>query len=56
VICGNIGCGRYKIGHASKHFQETRHAFSLEIFTQRQAKNYFNLKSNEIVLLEYGII
>ena len=35
VICGNIGCGRYKTGHASKHFQETKHAFSLEIFTQR---------------------
>ena len=35
VICGNIGCGRYKIGHANQHFKETQHAFSLEIFTQR---------------------
>ena len=41
VICANIGCGRYKTGHANKHFKETKHAFSLEILTQRLKKSVF---------------
>lgn len=35
LVCATIGCGRYKAGHAHKHFQETGHLFSLELETQR---------------------
>lgn len=34
LICGNVGCGRYKEGHAKKHWQSTAHSFSLELETQ----------------------
>jgi BRCA1-associated protein len=34
LICGNVGCGRYKEGHAKKHWQTTAHSFSLELETQ----------------------
>ncbi|KAI0849798.1 zf-UBP-domain-containing protein [Daldinia vernicosa] len=34
LICGNVGCGRYKGGHAKEHWKETAHTFSLEIETQ----------------------
>uniref|UniRef100_A0A0D6R608 BRCA1-associated protein n=1 Tax=Araucaria cunninghamii TaxID=56994 RepID=A0A0D6R608_ARACU len=35
VICGFVGCGRYKSGHAIKHWKETQHCYSLELETQR---------------------
>lgn len=35
LICANVGCGRYKQGHAQQHFQETGHLYSLEMQTQR---------------------
>lgn len=35
VICGNVGCGRYKGGHAIEHWQETEHCYSLELETQK---------------------
>lgn len=35
VICGFVGCGRYKEGHAIRHWQETQHCYSLELETQR---------------------
>ena len=35
VLCGHVGCGRYRGGHANDHFQRTYHSFSLEIRTQR---------------------
>jgi len=35
LLCGNIGCGRYKGGHAHDHFVNTQHTFSLELETQR---------------------
>ncbi|XP_031385927.1 BRAP2 RING ZnF UBP domain-containing protein 2 isoform X1 [Punica granatum] len=35
VICGFVGCGRYKSGHAIIHWQETQHCYSLELETQR---------------------
>ncbi|XP_020674880.1 BRCA1-associated protein isoform X1 [Dendrobium catenatum] len=35
VICGSVGCGRYKDGHAIRHWKETQHCFSLELETQR---------------------
>ncbi|KAM0786636.1 hypothetical protein ACM66B_002088 [Microbotryomycetes sp. NB124-2] len=35
VICGNVGCGRYQGGHAHSHFDDTGHAYSLEIETGR---------------------
>ncbi|KAJ3117216.1 hypothetical protein HDU96_007644 [Phlyctochytrium bullatum] len=35
LICGNVGCGRYKAAHAASHYAATQHNFSLEIETQR---------------------
>ncbi|XP_031284964.1 BRAP2 RING ZnF UBP domain-containing protein 2 [Pistacia vera] len=35
VICGFVGCGRYKEGHAIIHWKETEHCYSLELETQR---------------------
>ncbi|CAM8960413.1 unnamed protein product [Rhodiola kirilowii] len=35
VICGFVGCGRYKEGHAFRHWQETEHCYSLHLETQR---------------------
>ena len=34
LICGYIGCGRYKGGHAKDHWKETAHSFALELETQ----------------------
>ncbi|KAI1272403.1 Zn-finger in ubiquitin-hydrolase, partial [Xylaria sp. FL0933] len=34
LICGNVGCGRYKRGHAKEHWKKTAHTFSLELSTQ----------------------
>ncbi|KAI4387081.1 hypothetical protein MLD38_004941 [Melastoma candidum] len=31
VICGFVGCGRYKGGHAILHWKETQHCYSLEL-------------------------
>lgn len=35
VICGFVGCGRYKGGHAIIHWKETQHCYSLEVETKR---------------------
>ncbi|OEL13509.1 BRCA1-associated protein [Dichanthelium oligosanthes] len=35
VICGHVGCGRYKGGHAIEHWKETEHCYSLELETQK---------------------
>ncbi|XP_024461472.1 BRAP2 RING ZnF UBP domain-containing protein 2 isoform X3 [Populus trichocarpa] len=35
VLCGFVGCGRYKGGHAIQHWKETQHCYSLELDTQR---------------------
>ncbi|KAM7207505.1 hypothetical protein V8F20_002191 [Naviculisporaceae sp. PSN 640] len=34
LICGNVGCGRYRGGHAKEHWRKTAHSFSLELVTQ----------------------
>lgn len=34
LICGHVGCGRYKGGHAKDHWKETAHNYALEIETQ----------------------
>jgi BRCA1-associated protein len=34
LICGHVGCGRYKGGHAKEHWKETAHNYALEIETQ----------------------
>lgn len=34
LICGRVGCGRYKGGHAKDHWKETAHCFALELETQ----------------------
>lgn len=35
VICGFVGCGRYKEGHTIRHCKETQHIYSLELGTQK---------------------
>ncbi|AOW02489.1 hypothetical protein B0I72DRAFT_137801 [Yarrowia lipolytica] len=35
LICGNIGCGRYALGHAHSHFDQTGHGYAMEMSTQR---------------------
>jgi len=36
LICGSTGCGRYRGGaHAVRHYDETGHAYALELETQR---------------------
>ncbi|XP_020110517.1 BRCA1-associated protein isoform X2 [Ananas comosus] len=35
VICGFVGCGRYKEGHAVRHWKDTQHCYSLHLETQR---------------------
>ncbi|KAI8465209.1 MAG: brca1-associated protein [Monoraphidium minutum] len=35
LICGHVGCGRYKSGHASEHWKESSHCYALELETQR---------------------
>ncbi|CAL9183396.1 BRAP2 RING ZnF UBP domain-containing protein 2 [Musa acuminata AAA Group] len=35
LICGFVGCGSYKEGHAINHWKETQHCYSLELETQR---------------------
>lgn len=34
LICGYIGCGRYKGAHAKEHWKDTAHSFALELETQ----------------------
>ncbi|KAK8879433.1 Zn-finger in ubiquitin-hydrolase [Apiospora arundinis] len=34
LVCGNVGCGRYKGGHAKEHWKDTAHTFALELDTQ----------------------
>ena len=35
LLCGHIGCSRYRNEHAENHFKQTQHTYSLEIDTQR---------------------
>ncbi|KAK9100707.1 hypothetical protein Scep_024137 [Stephania cephalantha] len=35
VICGFIGCGRYKERHAIQHWKDTQHCYSLDVKTQQ---------------------
>ena len=35
LICGNIGCGRYRRAHAQAHYERTTHLYALELETQR---------------------
>ncbi|XP_057534414.1 BRAP2 RING ZnF UBP domain-containing protein 2 isoform X2 [Amaranthus tricolor] len=35
VICGFVGCGRYKEEHAFIHWKETQHCYSLDLETRR---------------------
>lgn len=34
LICGYVGCGRYKGGHAKDHWKDRAHCFALELETQ----------------------
>ena len=35
LICGHVGCGRYKSKHAIDHWKETHHCYALEVESQR---------------------
>lgn len=35
LICGHVGCGRYKSQHAFDHWKETQHCYALELESQR---------------------
>ncbi|QCD80636.1 BRCA1-associated protein [Vigna unguiculata] len=35
MICGFVGCGRYKEGHAIQHWKDTQHCYSLDFKTQQ---------------------
>jgi len=35
LICGHVGCGRYKSGHSKDHWKESSHVYALELETQR---------------------
>lgn len=35
VICGFVGCGRRGAGHAREHYEDTLHAYALEIDSQQ---------------------
>jgi len=35
LICGLVGCGRYKGSHAASHFQDSGHGYALELESQR---------------------
>jgi len=35
LICGFMGCGRYRSQHALQHFHDSGHSFSIELLTQR---------------------
>lgn len=35
LICGHVGCGRYRKGHAAEHSRSHNHAYSLELEAQR---------------------
>ena len=35
LICGHVGCGRYREGHAAEHSKESGHAYALELEAQR---------------------
>lgn len=35
LICGSVGCGRYDAAHAFSHYNDTGHAFALDMETQR---------------------
>eukprot|EP00301_Raphidiophrys_heterophryoidea_P002249 c11055_g1_i1.p1 GENE.c11055_g1_i1~~c11055_g1_i1.p1 ORF type:complete len:631 (+),score=181.43 c11055_g1_i1:1148-3040(+) len=35
LICGDVGCGRYSMGHAAKHFQATNHTYAIDLQHQR---------------------
>lgn len=35
LICGHVGCGRYKGGHAATHFRATNHTYALQLGSNR---------------------
>ena len=35
LICGHVGCGRYRSGHARDHWAASGHCYALELETQR---------------------
>ncbi|XP_010541914.1 PREDICTED: BRCA1-associated protein [Tarenaya hassleriana] len=35
LVCGFLGCGRYKEGHSIRHWKETHHCYSLDSRTQQ---------------------
>ncbi|KAI4967983.1 hypothetical protein ZWY2020_006881 [Hordeum vulgare] len=49
VICGFVGCGRYKEGHSIRHWKGTQHCYSLDLETQHMGGVMFSSKADTIV-------
>lgn len=53
LICGNLGCGRYKGGHAHDHYLSTNHSFAMKLDSHHIWDYHFdkyvhwNIKSSE---------
>ncbi|KAF6156694.1 hypothetical protein GIB67_017830 [Kingdonia uniflora] len=48
IICGFVGCVRYKEGHAIMHWKETEHSYSLKMETQCDW-DYIHNEYNELL-------
>jgi len=59
LICGLIGCSRYHNKHSQSHFLDTKHAFALELETQRVwdyiSDNYVHKYSIFHIIVTYKI-
>ncbi len=49
LICGHVGCGRYKSGHAHNHWQASQHCYALELETQRVGAAVVRLQQRVLV-------
>lgn len=54
MICGFIGCGRYKKADAFKHYQNTNHILSLDLSTNRIWNYKLDCFSHRIISLNMG--
>lgn len=35
IVCGYVGCSRYKNKHSAQHYHDTKHTYAMEVDTQR---------------------
>ncbi|KAL4397602.1 hypothetical protein AHAS_Ahas01G0208300 [Arachis hypogaea] len=48
VICGFVGCGRYKAGHAIMHWKETQHYYALDVETKQNGCGSCSCEDNSM--------